>query len=340
MTPAGVSAGAKPDTGLVGGWKVQFADVGSPAESYVFLMSAKDASLRAVAVGWKDVPASSRTADDAEWWSAEVVTGKAGEHTFLNVRPLLTNGEPVTENGVPNPQVYFPLLYRRQDDGSIGLFAWGEARTISEAIKTGRISGTVNGGNVQITADSASLDAFLADAADSAFQVPYATLLPIGSSTAVGATSSASRNTTDVARNIVTQGIANAFGDMLIDGNKVARVESFEAYKGDALPDTEVATFRASKSVSIGLIHDAAGQAVYQAAFDGEADKIRLTPGSYRFTFVVTYDRCGGCRKILDYKYDLEAGHIYTLDKNEARYFWWALQETDIDGRPLGVRLF
>lgn len=69
-------------------------------------------------------------------------------------------------------------------------------------------------------------------------------------------------------------------------------------------------------------------------------DKIRLTPGSYRITFVVTYDRCGGCRKILDYKYDLEAGHIYTLDKNEARYFWWGLQETDINGRPLGTRLF
>jgi len=191
VTPAGISTGAEPDSRLIGAWKVQFAEAGGPAEAYVFLMPGKDAGLQAVAVGWADIPASSRTAADSEWWAAEVVTGKAGEHMFVNVRLVLENGELVTQNHVPNPMIYFPLRYRLNDDGSIGLFAWGEAQFIKEAIKTGRISGTVEGANVQITADSVSLDAFLADAGERALQVPFATLLPMGTS-AAGTPSSAS----------------------------------------------------------------------------------------------------------------------------------------------------
>ena len=180
VTPAGLSSGAEPDISLLGGWKVQFPDGSKPFEAYVFLMPAKDAGFRAVAVGWDDVPASSRTATDSDWFSAEVVTGKAGEHVFLNIRGLLTNGERIPRNDLG----YFPLRYQHQDDGSVKLFIWGEAETIGEAIKTGRISGTVDHGDVQITADSTSLDSFLADAAEKAFPVHYATLLPLTSALA------------------------------------------------------------------------------------------------------------------------------------------------------------
>jgi hypothetical protein len=171
----------------VGAWKVQFADAATPAEAYVFLMPAKEAGLRAVAVGWEAIPASSRTAADGDWWSAEVVTGQAGEHMFLNVRPLLENGVPIPEKSLPNPLAYFPLRYRHQDDGSVKLFTWGGAETISLSIQSGRISGATDGGSVQITADSISLDSFLADAGERAFQVHFATLLPIASPTAAGA---------------------------------------------------------------------------------------------------------------------------------------------------------
>ena len=75
ITPAGGSTGAEPDKSLIGGWKVQLADAGTPTEAYVFLMPAKDAGLQAVAVGWADIPASSRTVADGEWYLADVRIG-------------------------------------------------------------------------------------------------------------------------------------------------------------------------------------------------------------------------------------------------------------------------
>jgi hypothetical protein len=48
----------------------------------------------------------------------------------------------------PNPLAYFPFRYRHQDDGSVKLFTWGDAETISQSVKSGRISGATMGSPV------------------------------------------------------------------------------------------------------------------------------------------------------------------------------------------------
>ena len=89
-----------------------------------------------------------------------------------------------------------------------------------------------------------------------------------------------------------------------------------------------------------GLVHDMKGQAIYVSAYVGQTHEIRLKPGSYKFTMLITYQKCHGCQKMLEWQFDLKAGQVYILDKNEAQYFWWTLDKRDLSGREIGVEMF
>jgi len=177
--PIGLSDGASLDTRLLGGWKAEL-EKGAPDEIYVFVLPRKKGGLQALVVAWKN-DAVTMSPNDAEWWSSEIKTGKAGGHLFMNLRPLLKNGELDGDAAKLHEAGYFPLRYRVDADGRIELFIWRDAAAIKEAIRSGRISGTVDGGDVRIKAD-ARVDAFLAESAPVAFDALFATLIPLASS--------------------------------------------------------------------------------------------------------------------------------------------------------------
>ena len=85
--PIGISGGAQVDARLVGGWKGVFADQYSDKVKYqvVFLPGEKGA-LSAIVAGW--------TPEGGQWAVYEVVAGKAGDHTVLNMRSVIENGAP------------------------------------------------------------------------------------------------------------------------------------------------------------------------------------------------------------------------------------------------------
>jgi len=138
----------------------------------------------------------------------------------------------------------------------------------------------------------------------------------------------------------VASAMAKALGGELVDGSKTPILPSYDAYDGPHRSDSDVAIFWTTKDVLVGLVHDMKGTAIYQSAYDGQTNEIRLKPGSYKMTMLITYERCGGCRKMIESQLDLKAGHVYILDKNEAQYFWWTLEERDLKGRQIGVSVF
>ena len=79
---------------------------------------------------------------------------------------------------------------------------------------------------------------------------------------------------------------------------------------------------------------------LYESAFVGQTHEIRLKPGSYKITMLITYQKCHGCQKMVESQFDLKAGHIYILDKNEAQYFWWTLDERDLSGQEISIKMF
>jgi hypothetical protein len=167
--PIGISGGAQVDARLVGGWKGVFADQYSDKVKYqvVFLPGEKGA-LAAIVAGW--------TLEGGQWAVYEVVAGRAGDHTVLNMRSVIENGAPARETSA-----YIPSLYRFEPDGSLRLFMLSE-QAVADAIQSGRLAGTMGTGQLatnRITADPQSLDDFFAEAAPALFTEPYAVLQPI-----------------------------------------------------------------------------------------------------------------------------------------------------------------
>ena len=160
--PIGVSAGAVEDARLAGNWKVVPAK-DSTDEAYIFLMPRDAGAYEGLLV----------IASEKEWWAGDVVAGRTGMATMLNIRPRLKNGETPPNNDVP--QGYFPLRYEVGADGQLNLFIWS-ADALKEAVEQGRIAGAIDKGDIRITADSRTLDTFFAETAPAIFSVPYATL--------------------------------------------------------------------------------------------------------------------------------------------------------------------
>jgi hypothetical protein len=174
QTPIGISGGASTDARLLGGWKLVSADTGDTGKNYAFVEPRETGGLHATVISWEPL----YILDPNEHYRStyEIVTGRIGEHRFINARPLLERDEPASELTLASG--YFPIRYRFQADGSVQFFGEIEG-TIISAIESGLIRGTTTDGNIRLTADSQSLDAYFADAAPAVFSTLLWTLEPL-----------------------------------------------------------------------------------------------------------------------------------------------------------------
>jgi hypothetical protein len=160
--PIGIAHGAVSDERILGAWTLVPNDTSNGTASAFILKQGQ--GLRALLV----------ITSENEWWEADIVPGKVGQHGMLNLRPLLKNGEPVKDGD--RIEGYYPLRYTAGADGSISLFLWSEDE-LRTAVRNKRIAGSETAGRIVLTAEPDALDAFFAAEAESLFAVPYATLI-------------------------------------------------------------------------------------------------------------------------------------------------------------------
>ncbi|HTW36036.1 MAG TPA: hypothetical protein VMD53_15565 [Rhizomicrobium sp.] len=186
--PIGTSPETQTDTRLIGGWKFVIPPEDlkkSPGEQvfYCFFLPQKRGGFRGVMATWS----TGKTSDSGDF-AFEALTGKAGDHWFLNLRHIVTDGKADEDE----PPGYRPYRYRIDDDGALRVFDWSPEglRKLEADIEQGRIRGTVtidgmgtddNGKpvrttNIQITADQQALDAYFAENAARIFDKPVFTL--------------------------------------------------------------------------------------------------------------------------------------------------------------------
>lgn len=159
--PIGIAHGAVNDERILGAWTFVPNDPSNGTASAFILKQGQGLSALLVITS------------ENEWWEADIVPGKAGQHNMLNVRPLLKNGEPVKDGD--KIEGYYPLRYIAGAEESISLFLWSEDE-LRAAIRNKRIAGSETDGRIVLTADPGALDAFFATEAESLFAVPYAML--------------------------------------------------------------------------------------------------------------------------------------------------------------------
>jgi hypothetical protein len=165
--PIGIAAGEVSDARLLGSWKMIPPDkdtkLDNKDEAFVFVLANVTGGLRSVIL----------FPGDHDWYEAELIAGKAGEHGMLNLRPIQKNGVPAT--GADKIDGYYPMRYTVGADGSIALFLWSEA-AMTSAIQSSRIAGTIDNMAITLTAEPQELDDFFSAAAPDIFSMPYATL--------------------------------------------------------------------------------------------------------------------------------------------------------------------
>ena len=151
-TPVGSTTGLGTDTALYGTWIGHTPD-GDASPIFHFL-ARDDESMTVILV------TPPHGTDKGDWSVYGVRASKLGANRFLNVQEISSNGKPP---GSDAPNGTFPLLYRTAADGSVTLYLMDE-KLAAGAIKTGKIAGEVEpgeNGDVHITADAKTLDAFM-----------------------------------------------------------------------------------------------------------------------------------------------------------------------------------
>ena len=159
-TPVGSTAGFKADSELYGAWLGRDADPAKDKDSgavYFHFLASKDGSMTLILV------TSAKSGDDAGEWSVfRLQPATLGQNHFLNVQEVSNNGE-APEDALLKT---FPVLYRMGKDGKLTLYLVDEDLA-KAAIKAGKINGEIepgDTGDVHITADAATLDAFFVSA--------------------------------------------------------------------------------------------------------------------------------------------------------------------------------
>ena len=172
--PIGISTSISTDSRLLGGWKLVSADTGDTGRNFAFVEPRAEGGLHATVISWEPL----YILDPKEHYRStfEIITGRVGEHRFINARPLLERDLPASELTLESG--YFPILYSLQEDGSVQFYGEIEGAII-EAIESDRVSGTAANGNIRLTADPQSLDAFFAEAAPTVFSTLLWTLEPL-----------------------------------------------------------------------------------------------------------------------------------------------------------------
>lgn len=152
-TPVGTTAGLGGDPALIGVWRVEE----KKAESgYIAFLKNGDGTLTAIVNG------DDKSGPDV-WQRFQIKTATLAGHNFINAREIEVGGKTADDSlaGEIIP-IRYEILRNR-----LALYLFDEKKT-ADAIKAGALAGTVEPGDfgdVHVTADGASLDAFMQAAA-------------------------------------------------------------------------------------------------------------------------------------------------------------------------------
>ena len=171
-TPVGTTTGLGTDAALYGTWAGHSQNEKEKGVAYFHFLKGKDNEAGKISAL---MVMTSPDQKDDDWMSFTVSTAKLGDLHYMNA--VITGGNGVTpnananskaENGMPSDAKqmgpYIPLLYRFGRQHRLTLYMLEEDK-VKEAIKAGKIAGTIEPGDygdVTITADAAALDAFFA----------------------------------------------------------------------------------------------------------------------------------------------------------------------------------
>ena len=153
-TPVGTTAGLGADEALTGTWVGRSQDEKDKGAAYFHFLKGKNGALMALMV-------FAGGGNDEEWTAFNLRTATLGKNHFVNAIETFNNNEPVEGN---LKDVNIPLLYSFGRHHRLTLYLLDEDK-VKEAIKAGKIAGTIESGDygdVTITADAAALDAFMA----------------------------------------------------------------------------------------------------------------------------------------------------------------------------------
>ena len=153
-TPVGTTTGLGTDPALYGTWRGVPPDKKTEGDVTIHFVKLKDGTLSALQVFTEPKH------DDDGWESYAVQTSTlAGQH-YLNVMWTSENGKPVDTSA---KDAIFPLRYTVKGR-TLTLYILDEDK-VKAAVQSGRIAGTIesgDAGDVTLTADAKTLDAFFA----------------------------------------------------------------------------------------------------------------------------------------------------------------------------------
>lgn len=156
-TPVGTTVGLGADPALYGAWVGHSQDEKEKGVAYFHFLRSKDddGAISALMV------ITGPNKNDDSWMSFTVRTAKLGTHNYLNAVETAEDGVQATAESKSRN---IPLLYSFGRHHALTLYVLDEDK-VKEAIQTGKIAGTIEPGDfgdVQITADAAALDTFMA----------------------------------------------------------------------------------------------------------------------------------------------------------------------------------
>ncbi|MDE2134289.1 MAG: hypothetical protein KGJ49_06780 [Alphaproteobacteria bacterium] len=157
-TPVGTTAGLGADEALLGTWVGHGEDQKDKGAAYFHFLRGKDSADGAISALM--VMTGPGKSDDG-WMSFTVRTATLGANRYMNAVQTGQDGKPADDQ-LKNANL--PMLYRFGKNRTLTLY-WFDEDKVKEAIAAGKIAGTVEAGNfgdVKITADAATLDAFMA----------------------------------------------------------------------------------------------------------------------------------------------------------------------------------
>lgn len=149
--PVGSTVGLKSDPALIGLWKGHGKD-SDAKDGYFAFLSLPDGTTSVLMFS---------PAEDDGWESLDLQTATLGDLHVMNARLATKNGVPETDPAAKDENI---VLAYRIDGGKLTLSLLDEKK-VAEAIRAGRLAGTVDPGStgdVHITAEPAALDAFFA----------------------------------------------------------------------------------------------------------------------------------------------------------------------------------
>lgn len=171
-TPVGATVGFKADPALFGTWKARDPD-GSNAPAYIHFLGDDDGTMTAILVE----PPQKENMGEYSVYRLRVAT--LGANHIINALEVTNNGKPIERLPTQENMLF---LYRADRKNKLTLYQMDD-KAAAALIKSGVLAGEVEpgqDGDVRITADAASLDAFMrTPRAGALFNKPLVTMVKV-----------------------------------------------------------------------------------------------------------------------------------------------------------------